>query len=94
MRRCRLGDGSAFFFGGDNLVADYLSGAIQHAGSGDYSIHPDAQCLVPDLGALPMPCRAAPWTAGEISDVEESTFGAYARVDFGTNFGCKYHAER
>jgi TonB-dependent receptor len=27
------------------------------------------------------------WTTGEISDVEESTSSAYARVDFGTRFG-------
>ncbi len=56
------------------------------AGFGDHSLYFDAKCMVPDFcphGNLP----GGPWTAGEISDVEESTFGAYARVDFGADFG-------
>ena len=81
-----FGNGSAFFFGGDNLVADYLSGAItrQAAAITAYTITPAAWNPISARGnALP----GGPWTAGEISNVDESTFGAYARVDFGTKFG-------
>lgn len=83
-----FGDGSAFFFGGDNMVADYLSGAIrtQAAAITAYTLTPNAW--------FPISARASnvpggPWTPGEISDVDESTFGAYARVDFGANLGTK-----
>ncbi len=81
-----FGDGSAFFFGGDNLVADYLSGAIQTQASAitAFTLTPNAWFPISArTNALP----GGPWTAGEISDVEESTFGAYARADFGTNLG-------
>ena len=81
-----MGDGSAFFFGGDNMVADYLSGAIrtQAAAITAFTLTPNAWFPISARGnALP----GGPWTAGEISDVEESTFGAYARVDFGTDLG-------
>jgi len=81
-----FGDGSAFFFGGDNLVADYLSGAIQTQANAitAFTLTPNAW--------FPISARAGnvpggPWTPGEISDVEEGTFGAYMRVDFGANFG-------
>lgn len=81
-----FGDGSAFFFGGDNLVADYLSGAIRTQASAitAFTLTPNAW--------FPISARASNlpggvWTAGEISDVEENTFGAYARVDFGADIG-------
>jgi TonB-dependent receptor len=81
-----FGDGSAFFFGGDNLVADYLNGAIRTQANAI-----TASTLTPNAW-FPISARASnlpggPWTAGEISDVEESTFGTYARVDFGTDLG-------
>jgi TonB-dependent receptor len=83
-----FGDGSAFFFGGDNMVRDYLSGAIrtQAAAITAYTLTPNAW--------FPISARASNvpggvWTPGEISDVDESTFGAYARVDFGANLGAK-----
>lgn len=81
-----MGDGSAFFFGGDNMVADYLSGAIRTQANAitAYTLTPNAWFPISArTNALP----GGPWTAGEISDVEESTFGAYARVDFGANIG-------
>lgn len=83
-----FGDGSAFFFGGDNLVADYLSGSIR-----DQANAITAFTLTPNAW-FPISARnnvvpGGPWTAGEISDVEESTFGAYARVDFGAKIGSK-----
>jgi TonB-dependent receptor len=83
-----MGDGSAFFFGGDNMVADYLSGAIRTQANAitAFTLTPNAW--------FPISARASnvpggPWTPGEISDVEESTFGAYARVDFGADIGDK-----
>ena len=81
-----FGDGSAFFFGGDNMVADYLSGAIRTQANAitAFTLTPNAW--------FPISARASNvaggvWTPGEISDVDESTFGAYARVDFGANLG-------
>ncbi len=81
-----FGDGSAFFFGGDNLVADYLSGAIrtQARAITDFTLTPNAW--------FPISARAGNvpggvWTPGEISDVEENSFAAYARVDFGADIG-------
>ena len=81
-----MGDGSAFFFGGDNMVADYLSGAIANqAGSiTSYTLTPNACRPISARGGL---LPGGPWTAGEISDVEEGTTAAYVRVDFGANLG-------
>ena len=81
-----FGDGSAFFFGGDNVVADYLSGAVQSQAAAitAFTLTPNAWF---PISARNNSVPGGPWTAGEISDVEESTFGAYARVDFGANFG-------
>ena len=81
-----LGDGSAFFFGGDNVLADYLSGAVTQQANAitAFTLSPNAWFPISARNnALP----GGPWTAGEISDVEESTSGAYARVDFGANLG-------
>ena len=81
-----FGDGSAFFFGGDNLVADYLSGAIRTQANAitAYTLTPNAWFPISARNNL---VPGGPWTAGEISDVEESTFGGYARIDFGTKIG-------
>ncbi len=81
-----FGDGSAFFFGGDNLVADYLSGAIRRQASAitAYTLTPNAWF---PISARSSNLPGGVWNAGEISDVEENTFGAYARVDFGADIG-------
>jgi TonB-dependent receptor len=81
-----LGNGSAFFFGGDNVLADYLSGAVQKQAKAitDFTLTPNAWFPISARSnALP----GGPWTKGEISDVDESTNSAYARVDFGADFG-------
>jgi TonB-dependent receptor len=83
-----FGDGSAFFFGGDNVLRDYLSGAVRTQASAitAFTLTPNAWFPISARSnALP----GGPWTAGEISDVEESTFAAYARVDFGADIGEK-----
>lgn len=80
-----FGDGSAFFFGGDNMVRDYLRGEIrnQAAAITAFTLTPNAW--------FPISARASavpggPWTPGEISDVEEQTEAAYLRADFGHDF--------
>jgi TonB-dependent receptor len=80
-----LGDGSAFFFGGDNVLGDYLSGAVtrQAAAITAYTLTPNAWF---PISARNNTLPGGPWTPGEISDVDESTFGSYARIDFGTKF--------
>ena len=79
-----LGDGSAFFFGGDNVLKDYLSGAVrqQAAAITAFTLTPNAWF---PISARSNVLPGGPWTAGEISNVDESTFAAYGRVDFGTN---------
>ncbi|MEY5007906.1 MAG: hypothetical protein RL764_1222 [Pseudomonadota bacterium] len=81
-----VGDGSAFFFGGDNMVADYLSGAIRTQASAitAFTLTPNAWF---PISARTSNVPGGVWTPGEISDVDESTSSAYARVDFGTEFG-------
>ncbi len=81
-----LGDGSAFFFGGDNVLADYLSGKVRTEASAitAFTLTPNAW--------FPISARAdnlpgGVWNEGEISDVKEESFAAYARVDFGADFG-------
>ena len=81
-----VGDGSAFFFGGDNMVADDLSGAIRTQASAitAFTLTPNAWF---PISARTSNVPGGVWTPGEISDVDESTSSAYARVDFGTEFG-------
>ena len=81
-----FGDGSAFFFGGDNLVDDYLSGAIrtQARAITNFTITPNAWF---PISARSSNLPGGVWNAGEISDVKEDTAGAYARVDFGADIG-------
>ena len=81
-----FGDGSAYFFGGDNLVDDYLNGTIVQQAAAIIGLSGTPVPWGP-ISARSNALPGGPWTAGEISDVEESTFGAYARADFGTDFG-------
>ncbi|MXO70948.1 TonB-dependent receptor [Alteraurantiacibacter buctensis] len=81
-----FGDGSAFFFGGDNLVQDYLSGAItqQAAAITAYTLTPNAWFPISARGNV---VPGGPWTPGEISDVDEQTLAFYARADYETRLG-------
>ncbi|MEG3153868.1 TonB-dependent receptor [Sphingomonas sp. RB1R13] len=81
-----FGNGSAFYFGGDNLVSDYLNGAItQQAGAiTDFTLTPNAWHPILARNNL---VPGGPWTVGEISDVGEKTLGGYARADFGADLG-------
>lgn len=80
------GNGSGFFFGGDNVLQDYLDGTItgQAKQITDYTLTPNAWIpLAGRSGLVP----GTVWRPGEISDVEESTDAYYARLDFGSTFG-------
>ncbi|MEN9855256.1 MAG: hypothetical protein RLZZ157_382 [Pseudomonadota bacterium] len=83
-----LGDGSAFFFGSDNTVRDYLSGLIkkQAAEITAYTLTPNAWF---PISARSNVVDGGPWTKGEISDVGEVTEAAFVRVDFGKDFANK-----
>lgn len=80
-----FGNGSAFFFGGDNVLTDYLSGAVT-----DQAQAITAFTLTPNAW-FPISARAGvipgtPFTPSDISDVDETTTAAYARLDFGQDF--------
>lgn len=81
-----LGDGSAFFFGGDNLVEEYLQGVTERQAREitDFSLSPNAFNPIYKRTGL---VEGTPFLPGEISDVDELTSAAYARIDFGREFG-------
>lgn len=81
-----MGDGSAYFFGSDNLVQDYLDGTIrsQAAAITAYTLTPNAWFPISARGNV---VPGGPWTPGEISDVDEQTLAFYARADYETNLG-------
>ncbi|ANU08766.1 TonB-dependent receptor [Paraurantiacibacter namhicola] len=81
------GDGSAYFFGGDNLIEEYFNGTVEGRANAISTFAPavdsniwgpvyNRQGLVPGTSYLP----------GEISDVDENTTALYARMDFGHYF--------
>ncbi len=67
-------------------MADYLSGDItRQAGAiTAFTLTPNAWF---PISARTSNVPGGVWTPGEISDVEESTMAAYARVDFGADLG-------
>ncbi|ESQ73608.1 TonB-dependent receptor [Asticcacaulis sp. AC402] len=76
-----LGDGSAFFFGGDDSVQEYLSGLTQQQAAAitAFTLTPNAWYPISARGNnLP----GGVWNAGEISDVGEITGSFYVRSDF------------
>lgn len=81
-----IGDGGALFFGGDNLVEEYLSGVTERQARDitQFSITPVPWSPIYNRSGL---VPGTPFLPGEISDVDESTAAAYVRVDFGTEFG-------
>jgi len=91
--------GSAFFFGGDNLVAEYLSGLTDAQAIEIYEANlADATAAGtwnPAWGRIPNAwgpitnrgglVDGTPYRDGEISDVDEQTTAFYGRVDFGSD---------
>lgn len=77
-----IGDGSAFFFGGDNLVEEYLSGLTEEQINEirGFTLTPEGRPLIYNRDGL---VPGTPYLPGEISNVDEDSFAAYARLDFG-----------
>ena len=84
--------GGAHFFGGDNFLQEYLSGASAEQAR---EINTFSQTPNPFFGVRnrqyfnavtrqTTPCD--PFCQNEISEVSETTKAAYARVDYGTDF--------
>ncbi len=80
-----LGNGSAFFFGSDNVLDDYLSGEVTRQANAitAFTLTPNAWFPISARGGN---VDGTVFLPGEISDVSESTKAAYARIDFGTYF--------
>lgn len=76
--------GSAFFYGGDDFVGEYLAGTTEQQAS---AITAQSQTPIPwgPISARGNLVDGTPFTAGEISDVDEETLAFYGRVDFGTD---------
>ena len=80
-----LGNGSAFFFGGDDTVQDYLRGLIRTQASAitNYTLTPNAWF---PIGVRSNNVPGGVWGPGEISDVNEITHSLFGRMDFGHEF--------
>lgn len=87
-----VGDGAAIFYGGDDLVEEYLSGELAQDLDAikAFTLTPEGRPLIdgrtyrdPITGEI-IPCD--PFCPPEITPIEESTAAAYARVDFGRDF--------
>ncbi|WP_260483916.1 TonB-dependent receptor [Sphingomicrobium flavum] len=81
-----------FFFGGDDLLGEYLAGDTRRQGQeiNTFSQTPNPFFGVQDREFLNSTTRevtaCTPYCPPEISDVQEITKAAYARVDFGHEF--------
>lgn len=86
--------GGAFFFGGDNLVQEYLSGATEAQAVEIYNETVRLSGWNNDWGRIGEAWGPAyrrgnaiegtPFVEGEISDVDEKTEAVYGRLDFGS----------
>lgn len=84
--------GSTFFYGGDNFLQDYLDGKVvpeweqlatfSQTPNATFGVGRRTQTL---LDGTVVPCD--PYCPSDISKATEITSAAYARVDFGTDFG-------
>ncbi|MFN6933744.1 MAG: TonB-dependent receptor [Tsuneonella sp.] len=73
-------DGGGFFFGGDDFIGDYINGTVTQQGLALTA------WSFPDFVGEQWTPLPADFTLGEISDVEELTGAAYARIDYGIDF--------
>ncbi|BDI60949.1 TonB-dependent receptor [Qipengyuania nanhaisediminis] len=90
--------GGAFFYGGDDFLGEYLSGltADQAREINIFSQTPNPFFGVQgrsftDIGGNTIACD--PFCPPEVSDVAEETKAAYARIDYGTDFGNGWNLE-
>lgn len=89
-------NGSAYFFGGDDFLGEYLSGLtdeqfaeIQEFGQSPerFNYGVNGRTRVDELTGEVVPCDIeGVFCPGEVSTVQEVTKAAYARVDFGHEF--------
>jgi TonB-dependent receptor len=81
-----IGNGSTFFYGGDNFLQDYLAGATlaEWQAMAAFSQTPNATFGVKARNCIVLEETYCP---ADISDASELTTAAYARIDFGTDFG-------
>ncbi|ANY21389.1 TonB-dependent Receptor Plug Domain protein [Tsuneonella dongtanensis] len=77
-------NGAAYFFGGDDFLGEYLSGTSK---SQAQAINVFSQTPNPFFGVDGRGPTCTPFCPSEINSVREVTKAAYARVDFGTEFG-------
>lgn len=88
-----IAGGSTFFYGGDTFLQDYLAGKTDAEWDAitTFSQTPEASNLGVNgrtrtlLDGTTVQCD--PYCPAEISDASENTSAAYARIDFGTDFG-------
>ncbi|MXO94151.1 TonB-dependent receptor [Erythrobacter arachoides] len=80
-----FGDGTGFFFGGDDLLERYLDGSIEQQTDAitGFTLTPNAFNPIYSRSNL---VPGTPFTPSEISTIGEETKAAYARVDFGIDF--------
>jgi TonB-dependent receptor len=78
------GDGSAYFFGGDNLVDEYLSGVTEGQARDINGTSQTPNPWIPIYARTDL-VAGTPYRASEISDVSEESFAAYGRLDFGSD---------
>ncbi|MFZ9395175.1 MAG: TonB-dependent receptor, partial [Erythrobacter sp.] len=83
--------GGAFFYGGDDFIGEYLNGTTEAQGdaitfwSFPFRLGEAWEPISDRFNADGSPCK--PFCTGDISDVGETTKAAYARIDYGTDFG-------
>jgi len=87
-----LGGNSAFFFGSDNMLNDYLAGttATQAKAITDSTITPNAWRAIGTRKATLLDgtlVDCGPFCPSEITRAKESTQAAYVRADFGGTLG-------
>ncbi|WP_241461709.1 TonB-dependent receptor [Aurantiacibacter luteus] len=80
-----FGDGTGFFFGGDDLLERYLDGSIEQQTDAitAFTLTPNPFNPIYSRGNL---VPGTPFTQAEISTIGEETRAAYARADFGIDF--------
>jgi TonB-dependent receptor len=78
-----IANGAAYFYGGDDFLADYLAGQTvpEWEQIATFSQTPNAT-----FGVSRRP-GCDPYCPADISDATEFTTAAYGRLDFGTDFG-------
>ncbi|NJC06448.1 TonB-dependent receptor [Sphingomonas kaistensis] len=76
--------GSSFFFGGDDFLGEYLAGVSKRQAQ---EINTFSQTPNPFFGIDGRGPECTPFCPSEVSSVREVTKAAYARADFGTEFG-------